>query len=62
MKDKYFNRMVLHVEDIKEILGVGYNTAYTLVNNSQLYNFTVYRIGRQIIIPKDEFFRAFNLG
>ena len=61
-EDKYCNKKVLKVEDIKEILGIGQNAAYNLVKNNEQYNFTVHRIGRQIIIPKDEFFKAFHLA
>lgn len=61
MVDKYAEKKVLSVDDIKDILGIGYNSAYRLVQNSEAYNFPVHKIGRKIIIPKDEFFKAFNI-
>ena len=55
------NKFVLTVEDIKEILGIGFNSAYELVKNSQKYNFEVYKIGRQYVVPKNQFLRAFGI-
>lgn len=40
---------VLNVNDVKEILGVGYNTAYKLLQNGEIKNF---KIGRERKIPK----------
>ena len=55
------NKFVLTVEDIKEILGIGFNSAYELVKNSQKYNFEAYKIGRQYVVPKNQFLRAFGI-
>ena len=40
---------VLDVEDVKEILGIGYNTTYKLLQSGEIKNF---KIGRKIKIPK----------
>ena len=42
--------LVLQVEDLMTLLGIGRNTAYELVRSGQIRSV---RIGRQIKIPKD---------
>lgn len=44
--------MVYTVTDIKEKLGIGMNSAYKLVHRA---DFPSVRIGRKIVIPKDDF-------
>ena len=42
--------LVLHVEDLMPILGIGRNTAYALVRSGQIRSI---RLGRKIRIPRD---------
>ena len=42
--------MILRVEDLMPILGIGCNTAYELIRSGQIRSI---RIGRQIRIPRD---------
>lgn len=42
--------LVLHVEDLMPILGIGRNTAYELVRSGQIRSI---KIGRQIRVPRD---------
>lgn len=42
--------LVLHVEDLMPILGIGRNTAYELVRSGQIRSI---RVGRQLRVPKD---------
>ena len=42
--------MILRVEDLMLILGIGRNTAYELIRSDQIRSV---RIGRQIRIPRD---------
>lgn len=42
--------LVLRVEDLMDILGIGRNSAYSLVHSGQL---RVLRIGNQIRIPRE---------
>jgi excisionase family DNA binding protein len=42
--------MILRVEDLMPILGIGRNTAYELIRSRQIRSV---RIGRQIRIPRD---------
>ena len=42
--------MVLRVEDLMPILGIGRNTAYELVRSGQIRSI---KIGRKIRVPKD---------
>ena len=42
--------LVLHVEDLMPILGIGRNTAYALVRSGQIRGI---RLGRKIRIPRD---------
>ena len=44
--------LVLNVEDIADTLMIGRNKAYNLVNSE---GFPSIRIGRKILVPKDEF-------
>lgn len=54
MENKYRNLhdlpMILWVEDLMPILGIGRNTAYELIRSGQIRSV---RIGRQIRIPRD---------
>lgn len=54
MENKYRNLndlpMILRVEDLMPILGIGHNTAYELIRSGQIRSI---RIGRQIRIPRD---------
>ena len=63
MENKYRNLhdlpMILRVEDLMPILGIGRNTAYELIRSGQIRSV---RIGRQIRIPRDallEFLRKY---
>ena len=42
--------LILRVEDLMPILGIGRNTAYELIRSGQIRSI---RIGRQIRIPRD---------
>ena len=42
--------MILRVEDLMHILGIGRNTAYELIRSGQIRSV---RIGRQIRIPRE---------
>jgi len=42
--------MILRVEDLMPILGIGRNTAYELIRSGQIRSV---RIGRQIRIPRE---------
>ena len=46
------NNQFYTVTDIKNILTIGTNQAYNLVNSD---GFPSLRIGRKILVPKDEF-------
>ncbi|SCP99540.1 helix-turn-helix domain-containing protein [Anaerobium acetethylicum] len=53
---------MITVKDVKEILGIGINQAYELVNSSA---FPSIRCGRRILIPEDafsEWIRAYTYG
>lgn len=42
--------LVLRVEDLMPVLGIGRNTAYELVRSGQIRSI---RVGRQLRVPKD---------
>ena len=42
--------MILRVEDLMPILGIGRNTAYELIHSGQIRSI---RIGRQIRVPRE---------
>ena len=46
--------LVLRIDDLMQLLGIGRNSAYDLVHPNQLH---VIRVGRQIRIPRDEIIR-----
>lgn len=46
--------LVLRIDDLMKLLGIGRNSAYDLVHSNQI---RVIRIGRQIRIPRDEVIR-----
>ena len=46
--------LVLRIDDLMQLLGIGRNSAYDLVHSNQLH---VIRVGRQIRIPRDEIIR-----
>ena len=46
--------LVLTIQDVAEILGIGKNTAYRLVQDGKL---NAVRVGRQIRIPRTELYR-----
>ncbi len=54
MENKYSDLhelpMILRVEDLMPILGIGRNTAYELIRSGQIRSI---RIGRQIRIPRE---------
>ena len=50
--------LVLHVEDLMPILGIGRNTAYALVRSGQIRSI---RLGRKIRIPRDAVEEFLNL-
>lgn len=56
-KDEEYQRDVLEVNDIKNILGIGINQAYKLVHSGE---FHVVRVGRKIKIPKEAFYKWLN--
>lgn len=49
--------VILRVEELMPILGIGRNTAYELVRSGKLRSI---RVGRQIRIPKAEVLRFLN--
>lgn len=51
--------LVLRVEDLSMVLGIGRNTAYELVRSGQIRSI---RIGRQLRIPRDELQRFLNIA
>ena len=53
----YSHKHVLTVEDIKDILEIGQNKAYELVNGDY---FPTMKFGRKHIIPKEPFFEWLN--
>lgn len=54
MENKYrdlnYLPMILRVEDLMPLLGIGRNTAYELIRSGQIRSI---RIGRQIRIPRE---------
>ena len=46
--------LVLRIDDLMKLLGIGRNSAYDLVHSNQI---RVIKIGRQIRIPRDEIIR-----
>ena len=42
--------LVLHVEDLMQVLDVGRNTAYELLRSGKIFSI---RVGKQIRIPKE---------
>lgn len=61
MKMNYTEKETLNINDIKQILGIGFNSAYKIVQEHEKYNFHVVKIGRKYLIPKKQFFQAFHL-
>ena len=51
--------LLLTVEDLMPILGIGRNTAYELVRTGQVFSI---RIGRQLRIPKQALIDFVNKG
>ena len=51
--------LLLTVEDLMPILGIGRNTAYELVRTGQIFSI---RIGRQLRIPKQALIDFVNKG
>lgn len=51
--------LLLTVEDLMPILGIGRNTAYELVRTDQIFSI---RIGRQLRIPKQALIDFVNKG
>lgn len=51
--------LVLRVEDISIVLGIGRNTAYDLVRSGQIRSI---RIGRQLRIPRNELQRFLDIA
>ena len=49
--------MILRVEDLMPILGIGRNTAYELIRSGQIRSV---RIGRQIRIPREALLEFLN--
>ena len=49
-RDLYDIPMILRVEALMPILGIGRNTAYELIRSGQIRSI---RVGRQIRIPRD---------
>lgn len=62
MQSKYHSLddlpLVLHVEDLMPVLGVGRNSAYALVRCGKIRSI---RIGRKIRIPRDAVEEFLNL-
>ncbi|MFD2640049.1 helix-turn-helix domain-containing protein [Piscibacillus salipiscarius] len=46
--------LVLDVKDIKNILGIGINQTYELINSNQ---FHYVKVGKRIKVSKNEFFK-----
>ena len=46
--------LILRVDDLMKLLGIGRNSAYDLVHSNQI---RVIRIGKQIRIPREEVIR-----
>ena len=51
--------LLLKVEDLMPVLGIGRNTAYELVRTGQIFSI---RIGRQLCIPKQSLIDFVNQG
>ena len=51
--------LLLKVEDLMPVLGIGRNTAYELVRTGQIFSI---RIGRQLRIPKQALIDFVNKG
>ena len=51
--------LLLTIEDLMPILGIGRNTAYELVRTGQVFSI---RIGRQLRIPKQALIDFVNKG
>ena len=51
--------LLLKVEDLMSVLGIGRNTAYELVRTRQIFSI---RIGRQLRIPKQALIDFVNKG
>ena len=51
--------LLLKVEDLIPVLGIGRNTAYELVRTGQIFRI---RIGRQLRIPKQSLIDFVNQG
>ena len=51
--------LLLKVEDLMPVLGIGRNTAYELVKTGQIFSI---RIGRQLRIPKQALIDFINKG
>lgn len=51
--------LLLKVEDLMPVLGIGRNTAYELVKTGQIFSI---RIGRQLCIPKQALIDFINKG
>ena len=51
--------LVLRVEDLTVVLGIGRNTAYELVRSGQIRSI---RIGRQLRIPRNELQRFLDIA
>ena len=49
--------MILRVEDLMPLLGIGRNTAYELVRSGRLRSI---RVGRQVRIPKNALIEFLN--
>ena len=51
--------LVLRVEDLSRVLGIGRNTTYELVRSGQIRSI---RIGRQLRIPRSELQRFLDIA
>lgn len=51
--------LVLRMEDLSMVLGIGRNTAYELVRSGQIRSI---RIGRQLRIPRNELQRFLDIA
>ena len=47
-------KLILSVEDLQQVLGIGRHTAYDLVNRA---DFPTIRLGRKILVPRDALMR-----
>ena len=47
-------KLILSVEDLQQVLGIGRHTAYDLVNRT---DFPTIRLGRKILVPRDALMR-----